>query len=159
MGQVKTWCRRWEISGKRRKADKAEVKAVEACKSLQNHFQSRPNWEAPVRERERERRLDKRSGIDRFNPQQLAVKGENNSFMVHPCHSAAWGHKQRTGLYLCSRKQMKKDCMKSGGWKAPVKGKHPNTQTHKDTWGFFLSLFKCALWTKESWGLLKQQKS
>lgn len=57
--------------GKRRKTDKAEVKAVEACKSLQNHFQSRPNREGPflqlgkcrrqIKKESEKRQLEKRS--------------------------------------------------------------------------------------------------
>lgn len=73
------------FEGERRKPDKAEVKAVEACKSLQNHFQSRPNREGPFlqlgkfrrhikKESAKKRQLEKRSAIDRFNPQQLSVK-------------------------------------------------------------------------------------
>lgn len=52
-----------DSGGKRRKTDKAEVKAVEACKSLQNHLQSRPNGEGPFLQLGKcRRRIKKKKG-------------------------------------------------------------------------------------------------
>lgn len=92
MGQVKTRCRRWEISGKRRKTDESEVKAARGPQITAKPLPVKAKQGGPRssagevqeggwrRERKRKRRLDKWSAADKFKPQQLAVEGDKNGF-------------------------------------------------------------------------------
>lgn len=143
MGQARTRCGRWEISGKEKNRQN-RGEGGGGCKSLQNQFQSRPNRERPPPSAGRcGRRIKKRpdkwsghDGIDRFKPQQLAEKrekgGKNISF--YAASRPQRGRRQETAhraVFTRWKTNLKGfDVIKweSCGWKAPVGGrKHTHT--------------------------------